>query len=114
MTEQERTIREEGTIAYLRLVEEIVREHFDALDTSGSVEEGGFGSQREAAEGDLKKHLDLWELEGALNDTDQLLEGFWHVAQVVNPVALIAVSDARERVRAALERVQEFIRAESE
>ena len=60
------------------MVQEIVREHFTALDTSGSVEEGGFGSQRDAAENDLnKKHLHLWELEGDLNDTEYMLDGFF-------------------------------------
>ena len=113
MTEQERTYVDEGTLAYMRLVEEIVREYFVALDTSGSVEEGGSGSQRELTEDDLKNELDLWELEDAFNDTDKLLEGFWHTAFVVNPVATMVVNDCRERTRSALARVHEFINAES-
>ena len=96
------------------MVEEIVREHFTALDTSGSVAEGGTGSQRDAAENDLKVHVNLWELEDGLNHTDQMLEGCWYIASVISPVALMVVSDARERTRAALRRVQEAINAESE
>ena len=113
MTEQERTYVDKGTLAYMRLVEEIVREYFDALDTSGSVEESGSCSQRELTEDDLKNELDLWELEDAFNDTDKLLKGFWHTAFVVNPVATMVVNDCRERTRAALARVHEFINAES-
>ncbi len=51
-----------GTISCSRLLEEIVREYFDALDTSDSVQAGGFGSQREMTEADLK-NLDLDGLE---------------------------------------------------
>jgi hypothetical protein len=65
MTEQERAISGE---AYSRLVEELLSEHF-ALDDSGSTEEGGFGSQREAARNDLIRHVrNAWRLENDLNN----------------------------------------------
>ncbi len=105
MTEQERTYLDEGTIAYLRLVEEIVRENFDALDTSDSEAEGGEGSYRDATENDLKR-LDLEELERDLLQTQRLLDGFHRTAEAVNPVAQMALVEAQERTEAALERVQ--------
>jgi hypothetical protein len=32
----------------------------------------------------------------ALRQTDDILEGLWHVAAAVNPVALVAISGARQ------------------
>ena len=98
MTKEEITLTDEGTEAYRRLVEEILREHFTALHPL----------QREAAEADLADEMDLDELEAALRQADKLLEGFWHIAEAANPVAHMMVNDTRERTRAALERVHEF------
>ena len=108
MTEQETPHLDEGTTAYLEMVEEIVRENFTALDTSGSYAEGGTGSRRDMAEEALKS-LDLDELEGELRRLDTVLEGFWHITESMGSlVAMAVVSDARERAWAALERVQQF------
>ena len=108
MTEQETAHLDEGTIAYLRMVEEIVRANFTALDTSDSYAEGGDGLRRDMAEDDLKS-LDLDELEGEFRRLDTVLEGFWYIAESMpSPVALVLVSDARDKAQAALERVQEF------
>jgi hypothetical protein len=60
-----------------------------------------------AAEYDLKEDLDLDELEASFRQADRLLEGFWYIAEDY-PVLMMVVSDARERTRNALERVQEF------
>jgi hypothetical protein len=108
MSRREIAFMDEGTEAYCRMVEEMVRENFDALDTSGS-EEGGRGSQREAVEATLKESLDLDELEAGFKQADELLEGFWQIGHAVdNTVLQIVIGDARERERDALERVQEF------
>jgi hypothetical protein len=107
MTEQETAHLDEGTIAYLRMVEEIVRENFTALDTGDSYAEGGLGSRRNLAEDDLKT-LDLDQLEGEFRRLDTVLEGFWFIAEAMgSPVGMMVVADARERAQAALERVQE-------
>ncbi len=55
-----------------RLVERIVRGYLDALDTSDSIEEGGYGSQREMIEGDLK-NLSPEEFYDALKQTDRMI-----------------------------------------
>jgi hypothetical protein len=107
MTEQETAHLDEGTITYLRMVEEIVRENFTALDTSDSYAEGGDGSRRDVAEDDLKD-LDLDQLEGEFRRLGTVLEGFWYIAEAMDSVVgMMVVTDARERARAALERVQE-------
>jgi hypothetical protein len=91
--------------AHERLVEEIVRGYFGALDTSGSLEGGGMGSQRDAVEGDLKS-LTREELYFALTDTDRFLESVYDIAEQTNVVATAVISDAHNRVKAALERVE--------
>ena len=107
MTEQGTAHLDEGTIAYLRMVEEIVRENFTALDTFGSYADGGEGSRRDMAEEALKD-LDLDELEGDFRRLDTVLEAFWHITDAMgSPVGMMVVTDARERARNALERVQE-------
>jgi hypothetical protein len=93
---------DEGTEAYRRMVGEIVRENFTALDTSGEW------SRRDAVEDDHKDHMDLGEFEAAFKQADKFLEGIWYIAESTNPVAVMVVSDARQRTRNALERVQEF------
>jgi hypothetical protein len=108
MDKRELTFTDEGTNAYMRMVEEIVRENFTALDTAGSYEEGGVGSRRDMAEDDLKS-VDLDELEGSFEQIDKVLEGVWYIAESMgNHVLMMVVNDSRERSRIALERVQEF------
>lgn len=109
MGKQDVTLADEGTNAYMRMVEEIVRENFTALDTAGSFEEGGDGSQRDMVEGDLKDHMDLDELEAAFRQVDIILEGVWYIAEGTNnPVLMMIVTDSRTRARAALGRIREF------
>ena len=100
------------TDAHKRVVEEIVRDFFDALDTSDSVEEGGMGSQREAVEYDLGK-LSPEELCDALKQTERFLYHLWDVAGEMNYVATAVVSDAHNRAKAALERVEEARRSQA-
>ena len=109
MSKRELTFTDEGTEAYRRMVEEIVRENFTALDTSGSFKEGGEGSRRDMAEYDLKDYMDLDELERAFGQGDTVLEGVWYIAEAAtNPVLMMMVNDSRERARAALGRIREF------
>ena len=80
-----------------RLVEEVVREIFTALDTSDSAEEGGRGSQREAIE-EMLKQLSPEELADQLRAATVIVEGFDEAAQGMNVVMVTALSDCRERV----------------
>jgi hypothetical protein len=92
---------------YKQLVEDIVRDIFTALDTDDSIEEGGFGSQREVAEDDLKG-LSREELLSDIEQTERFLSTVWTIAaELDNLVAMTAVADAQQRVEAALERVKE-------
>ncbi len=102
MTEQ---TTENTPSAHQRLVEEIVREILGALHTSDSEAEGGFGSQREAVEGDLKR-LDPEELGRQFSDAARVLEGFVNAAEGINVVTLAVLSDCRNRVRAAHRRAK--------
>jgi hypothetical protein len=96
-----------NTTEYERLVEDIVRGIFTALDTEDSTEDGGFGSQREVAEDDLKG-LSREELVSDIEQTERFLSTVWTIAaELDNLVAMTAVADAQQRVEAALERVKE-------
>ena len=109
MTEQPETRLDEETEAYCRMVEEVVRENFTALDTAESFAAGGSGSQRDMVESDLKEYMDLDELERAFRQGDTLLKGVWFIAEAFsNAVFMMVVSDARERARTALRRIEEF------
>lgn len=90
------------------LVEHIVRHIFTALAEEDSVEEGGGGSEVELTREDLGD-LTPEELEKALRDTQRFLQALWPLATEVvdNPVALMVLNDAANRVDAALERVTE-------
>ena len=83
-----------------RVVEEIVREIFTALDTSDSAEDGGRGSQREAIE-EMLKQLSPEELADQLRAATVIVEGFVEAADGMNWAVLTALSDCRERVREA-------------
>ena len=102
MPEQENAIRDEGRLAYLTLCEELVREHFTALGHTPGL------SQRDAAEAGLKENMDPEKLEFHLQQIEHVLEGLWHVAAEVSPVGEMVVNDVRQRMWAALERVQEY------
>ena len=96
-----------NTTEYERLVEDIVRGIFTALDTEDNTEDGGFGSQREVAEDDLKG-LSREELVSDIEQTERFLSTVWTIAaELDNLVAMTAVADAQQRVEAALERVKE-------
>lgn len=86
-------------------MEGIVRDFFGALDTSDSAEEGSMGSQRDAVEGDLKGLMQE-ELYFARTDTDRFLESVYDIAEQTNWVATAVISDAHNKVKAALERVE--------
>ena len=83
-----------------RVVEDIVREIFTALDTSDSAEDGGRGSQREAIE-EMLKQLSPEELADQLRAATVIVEGFVEAADGMNWAVLTALSDCRERVREA-------------
>ncbi len=89
-----------------RLVEEVVRCYFDALDTSDSTEEGGMGSQREAVENDLKR-LDPEDFYRSLKRLERVLSRSWNAVYEMDYVASAVLADTENRVRAALERVEE-------
>ncbi len=84
----------------------VVRRYFDALDTSDGVEEGGMGSQREAVEADLKQ-LDPEEFYDSLKRMGHILNRLWYVVYEMDFLAATVLSDTENRVRAALERVEE-------
>ncbi len=90
-----------------KLVEHIVRDIFTALDEEDSVEEGGGGSEVELTRADLGD-LTPEELEKALRDTQRFLQALWPLATEVvdNPVALMVLNDAMNRVEAAYEGVR--------
>ena len=96
----------QSTDAHKRVVEEIVRDFFDALDTSDSVEEGGMGSQREAVEADLKR-LEPEEFYRSLKRLERVLIRAWDAVYEMDYVASAVLSDVENRVKAALERVEE-------
>jgi hypothetical protein len=88
------------TSTHERLVEEIVRGVFTALDTSGDW------SQRDAAE-DTWKELEPDELLRQLERADDVVQGFLELmdglyqAGIRNDVVYTALDDCRERVREA-------------
>jgi hypothetical protein len=93
-----------NTMEHEQLVEEIMS-IFDMLGTEDSIEEGGFGSEREMAEGDLKR-LTTKELKSSLEHTERFLATMWKLAADVieDPVAMTVVGDSQRRVEAALRR----------
>ena len=94
------------TEAHERLVERIMREYFDALDTSDSTEEGGYGSQREMIEGDLKR-LGPEEFYRSLKETDRVIYRLWPLVEEMNWVGMAVLSDAQQRTRSALRLLEE-------
>jgi hypothetical protein len=104
MSRQDETFTDEGTEAYLRMVEEIVREDF-AVDATpyGPGEE----SHRDVVEEALKTELDLDGLEADLERADEILESYWEIASTLRSSALMAViGEATQRTRAAKRRVR--------
>ncbi len=100
------------TNAHERLVEEIVRDFFDALDTSDSIKEGGMGSQREAVEGDLKR-LDPEEFYHSLKRMERVLSRAWDAVYEMDYLASAILSDTENSVKAARERVEEARRSQA-
>jgi len=82
--EQSTSDDETAANEHQRVVEEIVREIFDALDTSEA-----------AAEGDLSPE----ELACDLGQVSNIGEGFCVAMEDIGPVALTVLSDCRQRVR---------------
>jgi hypothetical protein len=70
-----------------------IMEAFDALE----------GEHREMFAADLERHYSPEALSSELRTTAQLVEGFCVAVEEVGPVALLVMSDCRERVRQALE-----------
>jgi len=75
---------------YEQLIEDIAQDIFDRLETA--QEEMG--------------RLNPEELYEHLKQADRFLGAIWDVASQVSPMAAVAISDAQERVRAALERLR--------
>jgi hypothetical protein len=74
-----------------------IMEVFDALE----------GEHRDVFAAALERHYSPGELEAELRTTEQLVEGFCAAVEGVGPVALLVMSDCRERVRAALSKAKQ-------
>jgi hypothetical protein len=72
---------------------ERIMEAFDALE----------GEHRDVFAADLEQHYSPEEIAAELRMTAQLLKGFCVAVEQVGPVALMVMSDCRERVRRGLE-----------
>ena len=75
---------------YEQLIEDIAQDIFDRLETAQEEMEC----------------LNPEELSEHLRQADRFLGSIWDAASQVSPMAAVAISDAQERVRAALERLR--------
>ncbi len=95
--------------AHAATVEEIARTIFDALDTWGSLEEGGFGSQREMVE-ETWKELTPEEISEQLRTSERVIHSFMDLAEKLRlKVLLTALSDCYNRVLAAREKAEQAV-----
>ena len=88
--------------SHARVVAEILDDIFD-LDTSGSVSEGGFGSERESVEITWNEYLTPEQMVAELRQAVKIIEGFCVAAEDISPVLVTLMSDVQKRARRALQ-----------